>query len=83
MPKLGTGGNTTASEMGAVLECVDEGLGTAALVPPPGVALRGRAGLAAARARASRAVRLCHCPDLRRQGIGLQPALGPVGGNAG
>ena len=56
MPKLGTGGNTTASETGVVLECVDKGPGMAAPVPPPGVALRGRAGLAATQARASRAV---------------------------
>ena len=77
MPKLGTSGNATAPKVGAVLECVDEGPGTAAPVPPPGVALRGRTGLAATRAHASRAVQLCHCPDSRRW------ALGPVGGNVG
>ena len=56
MPKLGTGGNTTAPKVGAVLECVLEGLGMVAPVPPPGAALQGRAGLATTRARASRAV---------------------------
>ena len=84
MPKLGTGGNAMALKMGAMLKCVLEGPGTAAPVPPPGAALRGRAGLAAARARASRAVQLCMpLPRLEVLGVGLQPALGPVGGDAG
>ena len=65
MPKLGTGGNATADKMGAVLDCVVEGLGVAAPIPPPGAALQGRASLATARVRASWAVQLCHCPDSR------------------
>ena len=67
MPMLGTSGNAMAPKVGAVLEHVDEGPGMAAPVPPPGTALRGRAGLATTQARASRAVRLCHCPDSRRR----------------
>ena len=39
MPKLGTGGNAMADEMGAMLDCVVEGLGAVAPVPPPGTAL--------------------------------------------
>ena len=66
MPKLGTGGNAMAPKAGAMLECMVEGLGTVAPVPPPGAALQGQAGLAAAQVHASRAVQLCHCPDLRR-----------------
>ena len=69
MPKLGTCGNMTAPETGAVFECVVEGPGMAGIGSsgsPPGAASQGCTGLATTRARASRAVQLCHYPNLRR-----------------
>ena len=65
MPKLGTGGNAMADDMDAMLDCMVEGLGVVAPVPPPGVALRGHTSLAATRVHASWAVQLCHCPNSR------------------
>ena len=39
MPKLGTGRNAMAPEVGAMLDCAVEGPDAVAPVPPPGVAL--------------------------------------------
>ena len=65
MPKLGTCGNATAAETGAMFESAVEGPGMAAAVPPPGATLQGCTCLAATWTCASKAVQLCQCPNLR------------------
>ena len=83
MPKLGTGGNVTAPKVGAVLECVDEGPGTAAPVPPPWRGLTRSRQLGRRPGACFQGGSTMPLPQLEALGIGLQPVLGPVGGDAG